>query len=177
VVQLAPAKALKAGARSTPHTVPQPLPVVDLVAEAAKLREAMARGAQAAQQARAQEEEGDAGQSGATAAAQADVVEEAGRGGADGAARPDIEVEAGQGDVASAARPVTEGETGGGAQVRPADHVEVETLVLEPPKAEVEGVTEEETALGAPEVEGAPISEPTEARDEGIVMTVPAQTA
>ena len=44
-VQLAPAKALKIGARSTPHTVPQPLPAVDLVAEAAKLREAMARGA------------------------------------------------------------------------------------------------------------------------------------
>src|SRR6185312_3574019 len=70
-VQLAPAKALKTGARSTPHTAAQPLPAVDLVAEAAKLREAMARGAQAAQQARAQEEGGDAGQSGARAAAQA----------------------------------------------------------------------------------------------------------
>ena len=68
-VQLAPAKALKTGARSTPHTAPQPLPAVDLVAAAAKLREAMARGAQVAQQARAQEEEGDAGQSGAEAAA------------------------------------------------------------------------------------------------------------
>src|SRR6185312_9177835 len=55
-VQLAPTKALNTGARSTPHTAPQPLPTVDLVAEAAKLREAMARGAQAAQQARAQEE-------------------------------------------------------------------------------------------------------------------------
>ena len=41
--------------------------------------------------------------------------------------------------------------------------MEVETLALEPPRAEVEGVAEEETALGAPEVEGAPISEPTEA--------------
>ena len=39
----------------------QPLLAVDLVAEAAKLREVMARGAQAAQQARAQEEEGDVG--------------------------------------------------------------------------------------------------------------------
>ena len=57
-VQLAPAKALKNGARSTPHTAPQPLPAVDFVAEAAKLRAAVARGAQ---QARAQEEEGDAG--------------------------------------------------------------------------------------------------------------------
>jgi hypothetical protein len=50
-VQLTPTKALKTGARSMPHTAPQPLPAVDLVAEAAKLREAMARGAQAAQQA------------------------------------------------------------------------------------------------------------------------------
>ena len=61
--------------------------------------------------------------------------------------------------MASAARPVTGGETGGGAQERPADHVE------------------EETALGAPEVEGAPVSEPTEACDSGIVAMVPAQTA
>jgi hypothetical protein len=52
-VQLSPAKALKTRAGSTPHTVPQPLPAVDLVAAAAKLREAMARGAQAAQQAQA----------------------------------------------------------------------------------------------------------------------------
>ena len=63
-VQLAPAKALKTGARSTPHTAPQPLPAVDLEAAAARLREAMARGTQAAQQARAQEEN-DAGQGGA----------------------------------------------------------------------------------------------------------------
>jgi len=54
--------------------------------------------------------------------------------------------------------------------------VEVETLVLEPPRAEVESVAEE-TALGAPGVEGAPVSEPTEARDEGIVAVVPVQTA
>ena len=97
-----PAKALKTGACSTPHTAPQPLPVVDLVAEAAKLRAAVARGAQVAQQARVQEE-GDAGQSGAEAAAQADDAEETGRGGAGGAAQAVIEVEAGQGDAASAA--------------------------------------------------------------------------
>ena len=115
-VQLAPAKALKTGARSTPHTAPQPLPAMDLVAAAAKLWEAMARGAQAAQQARAQEEEGDVGRSGAEAAAQADDAEEAGRGGADGAARADVEVEADQGDAASAARPDTGGETGGGGR-------------------------------------------------------------
>ena len=77
-VQLAPTKALKTGARSTPHTVPRPLPAVDLEAAAARLREAMARGTQAAQQARAQEE-GDAGQSGAEAAAQAADTEEAGQ--------------------------------------------------------------------------------------------------
>ena len=70
-----------------PHTVPQPLPAVDLVAEAAKLRAAVARGAQAAQQARAQEEEGDVSGGGAEAAAQADDTEETGRGGAGGAAR------------------------------------------------------------------------------------------
>ena len=31
-------------------------------------------------------------------------------------------------------------------------------------------------ALGAPGVEGAPVSEPTEAQDEGIVAAVPVQT-
>jgi len=176
-VQLAPVKALKTGARSTPHTAPQPLSAVDLVAAAAKLREAMARGAQAAQQARAQGEEGDAGQSGAEAAAQAADAEETGRGGTDGAARAVIEVEAGQGDAASAARPDTGGETGGGMQERPTDHVEAETLILEPPRAEVEGIAEEETALGAPGVERAPVSEPTKARDEGILAVVPVPTA
>ena len=45
---LAPTKALKTGARATPHSAPQAPPVVDIVEEAAKLREAMARGAQAA---------------------------------------------------------------------------------------------------------------------------------
>ena len=35
---LAPTKALKTGVRATPHTAPQPLPVVDIVAEAAKLQ-------------------------------------------------------------------------------------------------------------------------------------------
>ena len=55
--------------------------------------------------------------------------------------------------------------------------MEVETLVLEPPRAEVESIAEEETALGAPGVEGAPVSEPTEARDEGIVAVVPVPMA
>ena len=54
--------------------------------------------------------------------------------------------------------------------------MEEETLVLEPPRAEVEGVIEE-TALEAPVVVGAPVSEPTEARDEVIVAVVPAPTA
>jgi hypothetical protein len=55
--------------------------------------------------------------------------------------------------------------------------VEVETLVLEPPRDEVESIAEEETALGAPGVEGAPVLEPTEARDEGIIAVVPVPTA
>jgi len=42
VVRLAPAKALKTGSRSTPHTAPQPQPAVDLEAAAARLREAVA---------------------------------------------------------------------------------------------------------------------------------------
>ena len=41
-VQLALTMTLKTGVRSTPHTAPQPLPNVDLMAEVAKLREAMA---------------------------------------------------------------------------------------------------------------------------------------
>ena len=102
VVQLAPAKALKTGARSTPHTAPQPQPAVDLEAAAARLREAMARGSRSVQQ-----EMGDISRSGAEAAAQAADAEETGRGGADGAARAVIEVEAGQGDAANAARPDT----------------------------------------------------------------------
>src|SRR6185312_13920540 len=111
-VRLSPAKALKTGSRSAPHTAPQPPPAVDLEAAAARLREAVARGAQAAQ--RAREEEGDAGQSdagqhGAGAAAPAADAEETGPGGAGGAAQMAIGVEAGQGDADSAARPATEG--------------------------------------------------------------------
>ena len=49
--------------------------------------------------------------------------------------------------------------------------------MLEPPRAEVESVAVEETALRALGMEGAPISEPTEARDEGIVTAVPVQMA
>jgi hypothetical protein len=176
-VQLAPAKALKTGARSTPHTAPQPQPAVDLEAAAARLREAVARGAQAAQQARAQEEEGDAGHRGAEAAAQAaDAGKEAGQGSVSGAAQAAIEVEAGQGDAASAARPDTEGETGGGAQERPANRVE-ETLIFEPSRAEGGGVEEEGTAQEAPAVEGAPAPGPAEALDEGTVAVVPQPTA
>ena len=51
--------------------------------------------------------------------------------------------------------------------------MEVETLVLEPPRAEAEGVAEEEMTQGEPGAEGAPVSEPIEARDEGIVAAVP----
>jgi len=97
---------------------------VDTLAEAAKLQEAMARGAQKAQQARAPESSGDASPGGVVTAAQADAEGEVGRGGANDASRPDVEVEAGRGDADSAARPVAgEGETGGGAQERPASQI------------------------------------------------------
>ena len=76
-----------------------PLPIVDIVAEAAKLQEAMARGAQKAQQARAPESRGDAGQGGAITAAQADADGEVDRGGANDATWPDVEVGAGRDDV------------------------------------------------------------------------------
>ena len=105
----------KTEARATPHTAPQPLPVMDIVAEAAKLQEVMTRGAQKAQQVRAPESRGDAGQGGAVTAAQADAEGEVERGGANDATRPDVEVEAGRCDADSAARPVAgKGETGGG---------------------------------------------------------------
>ncbi|XP_039841226.1 chromosome partition protein Smc-like [Panicum virgatum] len=123
---LAPTKAHKTGARATSHSAPQPPPVVDIVAEAAKLREAMVRGAQAAQQDRAPGNGGDAGQSGAEADASADAVGEASRGGADGTARPVVEEGA-----------------GGDTQEHLASQTEAETLVLEPPRARVKGVTEE----------------------------------
>ena len=130
------------------HTAPQPLPVVDIVAEAAKLRAAMARGTQAAQQALALGYGGDAGQSGAEATAPVDAAGDAGRGGADDIARPVIE----------------EG-SGGGAQERPAGQAEVETLIPEPPRAGVEGVAEEESAPRAPVVEETRVLVPAEAQD------------
>ena len=138
--------------RATPHIGPQPLPVVDIVAEAAKLQEAMARGAQKAQH--------DAGQGGTVTAAQADAEGEVDRGGANDATRPDVEVEAGRGDADSAARPIAGEGAGGDAPECPASQIEVETLVLEPPRAEVEGVTEEESAPRAPAVEETYVPKP-----------------
>jgi len=92
---------------------------VDIVAEAAKLREAMARGAQAAQQARAPGNGDDDGQSGMGAATLADAVGEASRGGADNAARPVVEAEVGRTGADSAARPVAEEGSGGGGRSAP----------------------------------------------------------
>ena len=175
--QLAPIKAIKTGARATPHSALQPPPVVDIVAEAAKLREAMARGAQAAQQARTPGNGGDAGQSSVEAAAQADAVGEAGRGGADDATRLDVEVEACRGDADSAARPVAEEGARGDAQERPASQTEMETLVLEPTRAGVEGFAEEESAPRLPVAEETRVSVPAEARDEGVVAATTAQAA
>ncbi|XP_039777761.1 translation initiation factor IF-2-like [Panicum virgatum] len=116
---LALTKALKTGMRATPHSAPQPPPVVDIVAEAAKLREAMARGAQAAQQARAPGNGDDAGQSGMGAATPTDAVGEAGRGGVDDAARPDVDAEVGRSGTDSAARLVAEEGSGGGRRSAP----------------------------------------------------------
>ena len=117
---------------------PQPLPVVDIVAEAAKLRAAMARGTQAAQQALAPGNGGDAGQSGAEANAPVDAVGDASRGGTDDAARPDVEAEVGRSGADSAACPVAEEGSGGGAQEHPGSQTEAETLVPGPPGAGVE---------------------------------------
>ena len=103
MAQLALTKALKTRAHATPHTAPQPLHVVDIVAEAAKLQEAMARRTLESQLARAWESGGDAGQSGTTEAARADTEDDAGRGGVGGAAQ--LEVEAGRGGADAAAQP------------------------------------------------------------------------
>ena len=139
--------------------MPQPLPVVDIVAEAAKLRAAMARGTQAAQQALALGNGVDAGQSGAEATAPVDAAGDAGRGGAD-----------------DAARPVVEEGSRGGAQERPASQAEVETLVPKPPRAGVKGVVEE-SAQRAPMVEETRVLVPAEAQDEGVVAGVTTQAA
>src|SRR6185312_11436845 len=92
--------------------VPQPMPVVDIVAEAAKLQEAMARGPQKAQLAQAPESGGDAGQSSVVTAAGADAEEEVSRGGADDATWLNVEIVAGRGDADNAAQPVAGGGVG-----------------------------------------------------------------
>jgi len=171
---LAPAKALKTVARATLHSAPQPPPIVDIVAEAAKLRVAMARGAQ---QARAPGNGGDAGQSGVKAAAQAEAVGETGWGGADDAARPDVEVGAGRSDADGVAWPVAKKGASGGAQEHPASQTEMETLVPEPPRAGVEGVAEEDSASSAPVAEETRVLVSAEAQDEGVVAAVTAQAA
>ena len=142
---------------------------MDIVAEAAKLQEAMARGAQKAQQARAPESRDDAGQDGAAMAAQADAEGEVDQSGANDATRPDVEVEAGRGDADSAARPVAGEGASGDVPECPTSQIEVGTLVLEPPKAGVKGVTAEESAPRAPAVEETCVLEPAEAGDEGVV--------
>ena len=69
------------------------------------------------------------------------------------------------------------GGTGGGAQERPAIQIGLETLVLEPPRAGVEGVAEEESAPGAPTEEETCVPEPARALDDGVVAAVTAQAA
>ena len=53
----------------------------------------------------------------------------------------------------------------------------METLVPEPPRAGVEGVTEEESAPRAPVAEETRVSVPAEAQDEGVVAGETTQTA
>ena len=53
----------------------------------------------------------------------------------------------------------------------------METLVLEPPRAGVEGVAEEESAPRASAAEETCVPEPVGARDDGVVAAVMAQTA
>jgi len=157
---------------------PQPLLVVDIVVEAAKLRAVMAQGTHAAQQALAPGNGSDARQSGAEATAPADAMGEAGRGGADDAARPVVEAEVGRSSADSAARPVAEEGSCGGTQERPVGQAGVETLVPEPPRAGVEGV-KEESAQRAPMVKETRVLAPGEAQDVGViaVMTAPTVTA
>jgi hypothetical protein len=150
---------------------------VDIVAEAAKLQEALARGGQKAQQARAPESGGHAGQNDIVTAAQADAEAEVGRGGTDDAARPDVEIEASRDDADSAAQPVEGGGAGGGARERPASQREEETPAPEPSRAGVEGVTEEESAPRALAVEETCVPEPTRVGDKGVVAAAMAQTA
>ena len=84
---------------------------------------------------------------------------------------------AGRGDADSAARPVAEEGSGGGAQEHPESQTEVDTLVPEPPRAGVEGVTEEESAPRAPAMEETCDPEPARAGDEGAVAAATTQTA
>ena len=64
-----------------------------------------------------------------------------------------------------------------GVRERPASQREEETPAPEPPRAGVEGVTEEESAPRAPAVEETCIPEPVRAGDEGVVAAAMAQTA
>ena len=86
--------------------------------------------------------------------------------------RPDVEVEAGRGNTDSAARPVAGEGAGGDAPECPACQIEVETLVLEPPRPGVEGATEVESAPWALVVEETRVPKPKRAGDEGIAAEV-----
>ncbi|XP_039827616.1 uncharacterized protein LOC120689397 [Panicum virgatum] len=155
----------------------------------------MARGAQSAQQTRAQEGENDAGQSGAVVATWADAEEEAGRGGAENTARPDAEVEPGQGATDNVARPdagdeagqgsasdAAQPEAGGGgsggdAQERPTSREEGGILAPGPPRAGVEGATAVATVLTVPVAGETLVPELARAGDEGAAAAATAQMA
>jgi hypothetical protein len=134
--------------------------VVDIVAEAAKLQEAMARA-----RVRVQEGGGDVGQGGVVDSVRADAEEETDRGGAGAAVQP--EVGTGGGEAGSAAQPEAgEGRASGRAQEHPTGQNEEETPALEPPRVGVEGNVEEEPVPRVPVAEEDDVSEPTRVEDE-----------
>ena len=99
---------------------------------------------------------------------------EAGRGGAVGAAQPVVGAKVGRSGADSAARPVAEDGSTASAQERPANQMEVETLVPESLRAGAEGIAEE-SVQRAPMVEETHVLAPGEAQDVGVVaaMMVP----
>jgi len=132
---LAPTKALKSGASSTPRTVAQsPTGGPQTAETVARYRDTIARGDTAAQ---VQEDTSDAGRSSVADAARPGVEGEADRGSMEGAARSDAGEDAGRGGAEHATRPDVEegGETGRDASEHLASQVEGEVFAPEPARA------------------------------------------
>ena len=160
------------------------------------LREAVARGAQLAQRARAQEGRSDTGQGGAAAATRADAEEETGRGSTEGAAWPDAADETGRGGAEETAWPgaadvvgrggaddtawpgAVGGETGVDVSECPASQADGEVLAPEPAGAGVECAAAAATTQTTPVVvlEETLVPESTGAGGEGAAAAATAQT-